>query len=215
MLIKPGVTLKIAYIAMKRRGVIMGSAASVLGTVSLGSQIGGGVMSAAGAYGSAKSQKSALNYQASMADINARMAENNAQYELRKGNAEVASVTLQHGQLKGQQRAALAANGVDMGVGSAAEVQASSEILKDMDVNTLLSNAMRAAWGYRTESVNYSNEALMSRASAKSISPGMSGLTSLLGTAGSVANSWYKFNEAGVFDKPIKSLTKGKTLRKV
>ncbi|MGL4668916.1 MAG: virion core protein, T7 gp14 family [Saezia sp.] len=199
----------------------MGFSAGTLATMSLGSQVAGGVMSTVGAYGEAKSQKSALKYQAGIADINAQMSENSAQTELIKGNSEIARLTLQHGQHKGSQRAALAANGADMDYGSAVELQYSSEILKDIDMDTLKSNAARSAWGYRTEAMNYKNQALMARASASSISPGMAGFSSLLSSAGSVAGSWSKFKQAGVFDTPTKSLskstkslTKGKTSSK-
>lgn len=179
----------------------MGSSAGTLASVSLGSQIVGGVMSTVGTYGSAKSQKSALQAQARMSDMNVNLAELGAQDALRKGNADVAALTLQYAQLKGQQRVALAANGVDLGEGSAAEVQVSNELMKDIDVDTLLSNAMRSAWGYRTEATNYRNEALASRASAKGISPGLAGATSLLSSAGSVADSWYKLSKSGVWDE--------------
>lgn len=195
-------------------GAAAGAMSGVMSGISMGSQIGGGIMSAFGAYGDAKSQRSALNYQANMAEINARMADTSAEVELIRGNAEVGRLTLQHGQHRGQQRAALAANGVDLGEGSAAEVQASSELLNEMDMDTLRSNVVRAAWGHRAEATNYRTQAMMSRGAAKSISPGMAGFTSLLGSAGSVADSWYKFNKEGLFGSTAKSTSTGKSLNK-
>lgn len=176
------------------------TATALMGAVSLGSQIAGGLSSTVGSYYDAKSQKSALKTQAFMSDINAQLAERSAQSELRKGNDAVGQLTLQAGALKGKQRAALAANGVDLGEGSAAEMLASTDLMKEIDMNTLQANAVRSAWGYRTESVNHQVDALMSRAAAKSISPKSAAFSTLLSSAGSVAGSWMGMKQAGIFD---------------
>lgn len=83
--------------------------------------------------------------------VNAQIAEMGAQAELQKGEHQVASLTLQAGQLKSRQRAAMAANGIDLGEGNAAEVQASTDIMKEIDKNQIEQNAIRSAWGYRTQ----------------------------------------------------------------
>lgn len=44
---------------------------------------------------------------------------------------------------------------------------------------------------------NQSNQALMSRSAAGAINPSSALTTSLLGSAGSVASSWYQYNKAG------------------
>jgi len=150
-----------------------------------------------GSYYSAKSSKAQLNLQADMADINARLAEKTAQSALSQGQQQVAQATMRAGQIKSAQRVALAANGVDLGVGNAAELQASTEIMKEIDKNTIEANAVRTAWGYRTQGVNYQNEATMKRASAGAISPGMAATSTLLSEAGKVASSWYAMNKVG------------------
>jgi hypothetical protein len=175
----------------------MSLSASNTASTSLALQIGGAATSAIGGYYTSKAQKSALQHQAVMADTNARIAELGAQQELIKGQREVASLTLKAGQLKSTQRASLAANGVDLGVGSAVDILTSTDLMKEIDANTLTANAVRSAWGYRTQGVNYQNEALAKRASAGAISPFASGVTSLLGSAGSVASSYYKMKKEG------------------
>lgn len=159
-------------------------------------QAAGAVNSAIGSYYSAKSQQSSLRFAADIADINARISEIGAQSELMKGEREIGALTMRYGQMKSTQRASLAANGVDLGEGSAAEIQASTDILKEIDANTLNSNAVRSAWGYRTQATNYQNDAILKRATASTIDPLGAGLTSLLGSAGSVASSWYNYNKA-------------------
>ena len=175
----------------------MGFSSNQLATASLIGQIGGGVTSAVGSYYSAATNKINLQGQAGIADTNARIAELGAQSALNQGQQQVGALTLKAGQLKSSQRVAMAANGIDLGVGNAAEIQASTDIMKEIDSNTLTSNAVRSAWGYRTQAVNYQNEAIMKRGAADGISPGGSAFSSLLGSAGSVAGSWYSLNKSG------------------
>ncbi len=190
----------------------MGFSSMQLATASLIGQIGGGVTSAIGGYFSAATQKATLKGQAAIADTNARIAELGAQQELFRGQQQVGALTLQAGQLKSRQRAAMAANGIDLGVGSAAEIQASTDIMKEIDKNTVEANATRSAFGYRMQAMNFQNEALTKRATAGAISPGMSAASSLLGSAGSVAASWYRMGgtsdiaRANASDDPIQSL---------
>lgn len=175
----------------------MGFSTSQLASASLIGQIGGGVSSAVGGYFSAATQKAALQGQAAVADVNARIAELGAQSALLQGQQQVGALTLKAGQLKSSQKAALAANGVSLGEGNAAEIQASTDIMAEIDADTLTANAVRSAWGYRTQAVNFQNEALSKRASVEAINPGMSAAGSLLGSAGSVAGSWYSLNKSG------------------
>ena len=166
------------------------------GQAGIGMSIAGALSSAIGSFYSAKLQKQNLQYQSQMSAINARMAENTAQSALDQGQRAVAQQTMKAGQVKSAQRAALAANGVDLGVGSAAEVLASTDIVKDMDKNTIEANAVRAAWGYRTQATNYANQSLLEGTSAQSVSPWSAAGASLLGNAGEVAKSWYSYKKA-------------------
>lgn len=156
----------------------------------------GMVSNAIGSYYSAKSNKANLQFQADMADINARLSEQSARQELLNGQKQTASLTMQTGKVKSGQRAAMAANGIDLGEGNAAEIQASTDIMKEVDMNTIEANAVRSAWGYRTQGVNYQNEAITKRGTADGISPFMSGASSLLSSAGQVAGQWYSMSKA-------------------
>lgn len=164
-------------------------------TASVAMSAAGAASGAIGAYYSAKSSKLSLQTQAALAEINARIAEQGAQSALMAGQQQVAAQTLRAGQIKSSQRAAMAANGVDLGVGSAAETQASTDIMKEIDKNQIEANAVRSAFGYRTQAVNMENDALMKSAAASAISPGMAVTSSLLSSAGSVASSWYGYSK--------------------
>ena len=173
----------------------MGFNSGQIAQASMFANIGGALSSSIGSYYSAKSQQSSLRFAADMADINARLSERSAQTVLDRGQKQVGQLTLKAGQLKSSQRAALAANGVDLGEGSAAEVQASTDILKEIDKNTIETNATYDAWGYRLQGTNYQNDAILKRAGADTISPFGAAATSLLGSAGSVASSWYNYSK--------------------
>ena len=165
-------------------------------TSAMALNVAGMASGAVGSYYSAKNQKIQLEGQAKLADINARIAELGAQQELIRGEKEVGQISMQAGRLKSAQRVALAANGVDLGQGNAAELQASTDLMKEIDMNTARANAVRSAWGYRTQGVNAVNSAIARRATGAGISPGAQAFTTLLGSAGQVAGSWYQMTKA-------------------
>lgn len=169
-----------------------------------GMAISGLLMSAIGSYYAVDAQKYqleaqslALEHEATMANINARAAENDAAAILRAGRQEKALATLRYGQAKGQQRASVAARGIQAGVGSAGEVAASIEYAKDVDSYTIDVNAYRAASAARRRAVDYRSQSLLGRTSARnvrrsaqSLRPGMAAATSVLGGAGGVARDY-------------------------
>lgn len=54
----------------------------------------------------------------------------------------------------GSQRAALAAQGVDLAGGSAADVQAETTLLGELDALTIRNNARREAWGFQVQATD-------------------------------------------------------------
>src|SRR3546814_10733482 len=57
-------------------------------------------------------------------------------------------------QLKGKQRAAMAANGIDLNFGSALDVQGDTEMLAREDTSRLYQQGFQRARGYDVESAN-------------------------------------------------------------
>lgn len=151
----------------------------------MGMQGASAASSAVGAYYSARSQKSTLGFQADLDEYQAQNA-------LVQGEREQQRSRLATAQLKSTQRASMAANGVDLAEGTPARVLTSTDLLGEIDAQTIQQNALRSAWGYRTD-------ARMKRASAGTINPAMSAFSSLLGGGGQVASSWYSLNKAGAF----------------
>lgn len=158
----------------------------------------GGLLKTDAAYLGAKSQASSLSYQASMADINSQIGEMGAETALLHGQQQAGALGLRMGQVEGAQRADLAANGVDLGVGSAAEVQAGTKMMTNEDLATIHANAVQDAWGYRMSALNQNNTALMDRATASGINPGLSAGTTLLTSGMQTASMWYRLRHAQV-----------------
>lgn len=154
----------------------------------------------------AKSKASQLESEATIAAQNARLAELDAQQELRAGEQQSGQVSLQYGQLMGQQRATVGASGTVAGVGTNAEVLAATEFAKQADLITIDANATRAANAARMRGVNEQNRARMARVGARSLrsmsgaaSPGLAAATSLIGGAGMIAGQWAAQNERREF----------------
>jgi hypothetical protein len=138
-----------------------------------------------------------LDFQQTISNINARAAEFDAQQALEAGKQRKALATLRFGQLKAESRVSAAARGVQAGVGSAAEVQASIEFAKDVDAFTIDSNAFRAARAARRRALDFRNQAgaagvgaANARSSRRSLNPALAAFTTALGGVGRVGSDF-------------------------
>lgn len=94
----------------------------------------------------------------------------------------------------GAQRASLAANGIDLGSGTAEDMVAQTAQFGEYDALTTRYNAMNEAWGYRTEAINDQNAAAFAKARTKNANTGI-----YLSTAASLASSAYGGYASGAF----------------
>lgn len=152
--------------------------------------------SAAGAQQAAKVQQASLLYDSQVASNNATIAEWQAQDAITQGGAQVQAIQMNAMAMKSSQRTAMAANGIDTTEGSANNVLTSTDYLAAVDVNTARDNALKAAWGYRTQGVGYKDSAANALNARDTISPSSAAALSLLGSSGQVASSWYSMNKA-------------------
>jgi hypothetical protein len=111
------------------------------------------------------------------------------------------------GNVKGAARASMAARGIQAGVGSAADVIATTDLIKEVDVNTINARSVQAAEAQRMQKVNLENQAMMSgvsadnaRMGASTISPFMSTSGSLLGSASTVATAYYSDKRMAAYE---------------
>jgi len=168
--------------------------------------ISGAINGAIGSYYALKSQENQLKSQAmnlefksAMDKINAQVMETQAQGIMFQGERQGAMVGLRAGQVKAKARSSMAGRGIQLGEGNAAEVIASTDLMKEVDMLTVNANTVRAAEAARTQAVNFSNQSLLEgvsagnlMASANSISPFMGAYSSLLGSATTLTNAWYQ-----------------------
>lgn len=171
-----------------------------------GSLIAQGVsntIQAFGSFGITRHQNAIAQSQANIARLNAQMMEWQAQSRLHANTKDQVRLTMQAGQTKASQRAALAANGIAVGEGSAAELQASTDIIKEIDSNQLTANARREAWGMRMKAAQYEGQALMAEAQKKN--KWLTFGTTLLSGASQVANSYMLYKASGILDAPQQS----------
>lgn len=157
-------------------------------SIALATQAAGSVSQTIGAVYAAKGQKAMLQAQADSLERQARGA-------IESGQREEQRIRLATAGLKSKQRAGMAASGVDLADGSSQAILNTTDVMGEIDANTVQSNALAQAFGYRTQ-------AAYTRANAKAISPLLAGVSAGLSGATSVASSWYSLKRAGGFEKP-------------
>lgn len=105
-------------------------------------------------------------YQGQVADQNAKLANEAA----RREEENTRDAALQHyrkvGALKGQQRVAMAAGGVDVNFGNAADLTADTDMLANEDVRRIYDQGAENVLGRNIESSNYRSQAKASRQAA-------------------------------------------------
>lgn len=142
---------------------------SSMGNASLFAMGASALIQAFGSISITKHNNAIAKSQANIAKLNAETMEMQYQMTLSAANSKIRQTTMQAGQVKNRQKAALAASGVAIGVGSAAELTASTDITKEIDVNTIHKNAHAQAWGYRQQAANYMGQAYMAQAQQRSV----------------------------------------------
>jgi hypothetical protein len=170
-----------------------GLSAAAWGAIAVGMSAVTAGVTAYGASQQADAQKKAANYQAQVEANNAKIAAWQRSDAIQRGEQDAQRSMRERSAMIGKQRAALAANGVDLNQGSALDLLASTEFLGQEEVNTIQSNAAREAWGYQIQGANYSNNSSFEQWKARNASPGkagaMAGASSLLSSASSYAMS--------------------------
>jgi hypothetical protein len=175
---------------------------SQLATASLLGSIGSAATSTVGSYYQARGQKTALGYEAPAAELQAKAAEQNALNTFSIGEREASEILRQGGVVKSAQRVAYAANGIDVNAeGTPQRVAAGTELMRRVDAENLRLNAVRSAFGARTEAAGQRGQAAVSRATADAISPTGSAFTTLVGEAGRVGSQWYYGVKTGAVPK--------------
>lgn len=129
------------------------------------------------AYKGAKYEKAKLKMQANIYRMAAKSSSTAADDTMRAGEQQAAAIGYQAGQAKSSSRASMAAAGVQVGAsGNSAEALASIDIVKEIQVNQTMANAVAQSWGYRKQAVSSLNQAYAQESAASDINPWVSAL---------------------------------------
>lgn len=139
----------------------------------------GGALSAYGQYQQGKTSNQIAQNNATMAGYAATEAQ-------RQGELQSQQAQRQAAMQQGATRNRLAANGVDLGVGTAGELQANNDYFGEVNAANARTNAGRQAYGY---DVQAQNDRAQGAAAQQQGTLGAFG--TVLGTAGSVSGRWY------------------------
>jgi hypothetical protein len=122
-----------------------------------------------GAYTQSQAAKAQAGYQEKVAEMNARQATESADDAKQRGRSDAADIRRRTKSTVGAQRAALAAQGIDVDSGSAIELQDETEIIGEIDMTRATVNAMREAFGYNTQAIDYRSRSQFNSLAARNV----------------------------------------------
>jgi hypothetical protein len=138
----------------------------------------------------AKGNSYTLNAQAEVSDLNARLLDLSAEDALLAGQHEEQRARLATARIKSAQKVAIAANGIDMAEGTPIELLTGTDLMGEIDAQTIKANAARSAFGYRTQAVNARGDATLRKAQAGALLTNAEAATNArkTGVTGQLAN---------------------------
>lgn len=131
----------------------MGLEAALIGGVGVSGLLGS-AGSIAGALTQSQDQKFQGDVAIRLAEMQARVSELQAEEAIKIGKKQAARIQREGKRIRGAQRAAIAAQGIEIDTGSAADVQEDTARTIALDALQVRNNAWRAAWGHRFEAVS-------------------------------------------------------------
>lgn len=112
-------------------------------------------------------------YEAAADRQNAGLADQQAADAIARGSIEENRQRLVTRHEIGSTRAGLAASGVDIGSGSALDVQGSEAAIGELDALTIRNNAAREAWGYNVDAIKDRQAAKLAEMGGKNAAAGI------------------------------------------
>ena len=126
--------------------------------------LGSTLLGAAGAVQQGKAAQQSANYNAKVADMNAKISERQARDAVERGQMEEQQQRMKTAQILGQQRAAMAANGVDLTFGSPLDTLVDTATMGELDALTIRANTYREERDIRQQGNNQTAQASALRA---------------------------------------------------
>lgn len=137
------------------------------GNIAAASLLTSSISTAANTYAQTQAIRAQADFQTSQLEMNRKIAEIKANDALKRGAKAKRDVEAQTRQLIGAQRAAMAAQGIEVESGSALDIQEDTAQLGRLDALTIKMNAYREAWGYKFEGIQLGAQAGLAQTSAR------------------------------------------------
>lgn len=171
-------------------------AAGTLGASAIGSALG-----AYGSYEGGKAQKAAYDYQASVAAMNAKIANANAARAIQVGESQAQISGMQTRAQIGETKAVQSGSNLDVNKGSAVEVRASEADIGAENERTIRNDAQQKAYDFKVQAAQDTAQGTLDTFAGQNAEKAgtIGAFSSLLGGAGSVATKWSQFSQQGAF----------------
>lgn len=128
-------------------------------------------LAATSAYQQSEARKEQGEYNAVIARNNAKMAEYQAEDAAQRGEVDAINARRKAAAIKGDQRATMAARGLDLGEGTALSLLDQTDYFSKVDQGTIRGNAAKEGYAKKAQAANFLTEATMYQNAADSESP--------------------------------------------
>jgi hypothetical protein len=136
---------------------------AVAAVVSAAAAAAGAGVQVAGNIKQGKAAAASADAQADQDVRNAHLAHEAELDVLRRGSIDAGKARAEGQQVIAEQRLGFTASGVDVGSGTALDVQGDTRELSEFQAAEIEVAAARDAWGYRTKGINYQEQAKVTR----------------------------------------------------
>lgn len=174
---------------------------ATMGAMAIGTSVLSGITSGAGASFTSGASADAFNFKAGIAKLNADINRQNASWAINSGAIKASNYGLKAGQEIAETKVVQAASGLDVNSGSKEAVRDTQSTVAKFDQNQIRADAAHTAHGYEVKAATDTMEAELDRVGA--VNAGKAGklgiLSSVIGTASSVASKWTQGNTIGMW----------------
>ena len=183
--------------------ILSATLGTTLGIISAVTGVIGTVTGIVGGIQSGKAAQAEAEYQANINGQNAQIAQDNAKKERQQGLEDARRQRMKTIQAIGEQKVNIAANGAEIGSGTAIDTIEDTATLGELDALNIQYNAEQRALNYEQQANNFNNQANLDilkgqnaarTGQIKAVSAGLNGLSSSINT---FASGGFGFNKKG------------------
>lgn len=163
-----------------------------LATIGIGSTAAGGITGAIGSLFSGSAQSAMYNYQAGVAQVNAQVAQQNANYATASGEVEAQQAGMRGRAVVGETKVGAGAGNIDISSGSMKNVVASETEVTQQNEGVIRANAAKRAYGFEVGAAEDTAQAGAYKIAAETSQTAgeIGAVSSILGAVGSVSSKW-------------------------